>query len=215
MAATRGEKWGHLFARWEGPDGERFNIEGTNKGLTCHPDDYYRTGRFQIKPDDEQAGCWLRPMTPKHELAEFLGLRGHRWLDCGNYRRAVEAFASAFAAFPENQAVWNTMGRTFDGWHAELCRRGDYPFPQVVLQPSAQQLPEGLPAKVESDFCRLQVVENLLNDPEFDRTWWAPLRTGVPTRQFPSRVLAVFYPGGACNLRFHFDAVVPPTRQGG
>jgi transglutaminase superfamily protein len=34
----------HVFARWESVDGkERFNIEGTNVGLNCFPDDYYRT----------------------------------------------------------------------------------------------------------------------------------------------------------------------------
>ena len=35
---------GHIFARWQSTDGkERFNIEGTNQGLSCFEDAYYQT----------------------------------------------------------------------------------------------------------------------------------------------------------------------------
>ena len=41
---------GHFFARWEEPQGERFNIECTNnRGFACHPDEYYLTWPYSIK----------------------------------------------------------------------------------------------------------------------------------------------------------------------
>jgi hypothetical protein len=32
LVAARGQVWGHCFARWDDPSGERFNIEAANQG---------------------------------------------------------------------------------------------------------------------------------------------------------------------------------------
>ena len=37
------ESKGHLFVRWDDPNGERLNIEATGQGLSCPADEHYRT----------------------------------------------------------------------------------------------------------------------------------------------------------------------------
>jgi hypothetical protein len=68
----------HLFARWESADGkERFNIEATNQGLNCFPDEYYRTWPVPMSEAEIQSGHYLKSLTPPEELAVFLSARGH------------------------------------------------------------------------------------------------------------------------------------------
>jgi hypothetical protein len=67
---------GHLFVRWEDAQ-ERFNIEGTNAGMTSPPDDYYRTGKYVIAPEVEKETGLLRSQTPREELADFLVQRAY------------------------------------------------------------------------------------------------------------------------------------------
>jgi hypothetical protein len=102
LVSAKGPKWGHLFARWDEP-GERFNIEATNQGLTCHPDDYYRTGWYAVSSDIERRGCLLKSLTPREELAEFLAQRGCLWRDAGDYAEEVKAFTWASEAAPHNE----------------------------------------------------------------------------------------------------------------
>ena len=66
LISAAGVKYGHLFVRWDG-QGERFNVEATNKGVNCYPDDHYRTGFFQLPPGEEEYGCHLRPKMPREE----------------------------------------------------------------------------------------------------------------------------------------------------
>ena len=66
---------GHLFARWE-DDRERFNIEATNEGLNCFPDEYYHHWPFELSEQEIKSGRYLRSLTPREELALFLQTRG-------------------------------------------------------------------------------------------------------------------------------------------
>jgi len=65
---------GHLFARWE-DDRERFNIEGTNRGLNCYPDEEYMEWPWPISKEELDTGMYMKSLSPKRELAEFLELR--------------------------------------------------------------------------------------------------------------------------------------------
>ena len=65
---------GHLFARWE-DETERFNMEATNRGLNCYPDDEYREWPWPISEEELKTGMYLQSLSPKRELAEFLELR--------------------------------------------------------------------------------------------------------------------------------------------
>ena len=58
-----------MFDRWDDEkSGERFNIDASNLGLSTHPDEYYRTGYFEMLPEIEREGCFLQSMTPRMEL---------------------------------------------------------------------------------------------------------------------------------------------------
>ena len=68
------EAKGHLFARWEDYK-ERFNIEGTSRGLNCYPDQEYKEWPWPISQQELDTGMYLKSLSPKRELAAFLELR--------------------------------------------------------------------------------------------------------------------------------------------
>ena len=61
----------HYYARWDEPGGESFNIECTT-GFAAPADEFYRQGRMECPDEEVEKGCYLRNLTPREELAEFL-----------------------------------------------------------------------------------------------------------------------------------------------
>ncbi|OAI48017.1 hypothetical protein AYO44_08145 [Planctomycetaceae bacterium SCGC AG-212-F19] len=82
----------HFFARWDEP-AERFNIEATGRGLNCHPDDYYRMGRYLVSERAERLCGFLKSQTPAEELAGFLAQRAFRLFENYRYNEAEEAIS--------------------------------------------------------------------------------------------------------------------------
>jgi len=65
---------GHLFVRWD--DGkERFNIEGTSRGLNCFPDEEYMEWPWPISKEELETSMYMKSLSPRRELAAFLELR--------------------------------------------------------------------------------------------------------------------------------------------
>jgi hypothetical protein len=123
----------HLFARWESRDGkERFNIEGTNQGLSTPDDDYYKKWPYPVTDEEIRSGWYLKSLTPSEELAIFLQTRGHCLRVAGFFGEAKAAYQQAQArtpSRPENQVFLASMDRamaprTFS--HAELDAMADY-----------------------------------------------------------------------------------------
>jgi hypothetical protein len=140
------KQFGHLFARWEEPF-ERFNVEGTNQGLGCHPDEYYRTDIYQITPEQEQKGSLLRSLSPKQELAVFL-MQAARWLDVGRRRLAVHAIGWACALHPENWIYQNTLKMRMNEWGKELEGLEPPGFPPMYYIWPQRRFPATLPGHV-------------------------------------------------------------------
>jgi len=93
----------HVFARWESGDGkERFNIEATNEGLNCFPDEYYRTWPVAMTESEIASGQFLKSLTPAEELAVFLSARGHCLEAAGRFAEAQLAHAHAHALAPQS-----------------------------------------------------------------------------------------------------------------
>jgi hypothetical protein len=93
----------HLFARWESADnGERFNIEATNQGLNCFPDEYYHTWPVPLSREEVVRGDYLKSLSPSGELAVFLSTRGHCLEAAGRLPEAQVAYAHAHALAPES-----------------------------------------------------------------------------------------------------------------
>src|SRR5262249_10838641 len=123
IVSAKGPGFDHLLARWDNGQGERLNIEGTGHGLSCHPDESYRTGFYAITPDIEKKGRFLVSMTPREELAIFLAQRFHFWRDVGKDRRAIDAMAWASALIPENEGFRNSLIAALNAWEDKIEKR--------------------------------------------------------------------------------------------
>jgi hypothetical protein len=200
---------GHLFARWDEPAGERFNIEGTNRGLNCHPDDYYRTGYFRPTQEFEQRCRLLKSMTPREELACFLHLRGSCWRQAGSVRNAVESFGYAFGLAPDNRFYEVCFALGLGEWRARLERLKPPGFPEVRCRwPPTRRLPAAVPWEMEKEFLALLATQIILACPEWARDWWGPMRRGERLSVRPERA-DVSFTGDGCKVRLLFG----PGRQ--
>ena len=65
---------GHLFLRWEDKK-ERFNIEGTSRGLNCYPNEEYMEWPWPISKEELATGMYMKPLSPLREVADFLEMR--------------------------------------------------------------------------------------------------------------------------------------------
>jgi hypothetical protein len=92
----------HVFCRWEDPESwVRVNVEGTtNGGMTPHPDEYYRTGIFEHDTRKGRYYGYLQSLTPREELASFLGQRSSVAEDSGEFMMGVEALVAAYEIDP-------------------------------------------------------------------------------------------------------------------
>jgi regulator of sirC expression with transglutaminase-like and TPR domain len=85
----------HLFARWEEPGGERFNIECTSPGFRAVNDEYYHNWPKPLSPAELRSGWFLRSLRPREELAEFINLRARCLMD---HLQLYKALQSCFLA---------------------------------------------------------------------------------------------------------------------
>lgn len=170
----------HLFARWDDPGGERFNIEVNNAGWNNPPDDYYRSGRYQVTPGQEREACFLRSLTHREELAEFLSQRGYCWLDLDNFCSATEAFILASSLAPDIKPHGACAVMALGQWTAGLRQRLPPGFPQVVIHFPPRRFP-AIPLEVERQFIVLETFERLLDEP-IHQPWWDSLRQARGTR---------------------------------
>lgn len=219
IAETKGVKWGHVFARWDDPQGERLNLEATCTGLGTPEDDHYRTGRYELKPEIEATGQFLQSMTPRQELANFLTSRCCLWRHYGRWRFVVEAFAYASGLVPENAFYLNGFKGAMNSWLDELEKRRPFGFPDLHIQPHRllppgvqgpdglpheRHFPPGLPLEMEKELFARKALDDILRNPQFDRDFWQPMRCGVKLPRMPVRILARLIPEG-WNVKMEFD----------
>jgi hypothetical protein len=95
----------HLFARWEEPGGERFNIESTSRGFSVRDDEFYRKWPKPITDAEVDQGFYLRSLRPREELAEFLRNRGNCLRDNMAFLEAARAYSYAAALTPDDMTV--------------------------------------------------------------------------------------------------------------
>jgi len=119
----------HVFARWDDPEGRhwghpaRLNLEATNQGLNVYPDAYYHTWPLKLEEKEIAEGRYLRSLSPREELASFLGMRGHCLQDTRRFVEAAQVY----------------------GWAAELDRKDPHyaGFFKVATALSGAPLPPG------------------------------------------------------------------------
>jgi hypothetical protein len=94
----------HLFVRWESPDGkERFNIEGTNRGMNSHEDDFYKTFPRTLSEEELQSGQYLKSLSSAEELAVFLDIRGTCLQIHGRMAEAKASYTRAHKLVPSSK----------------------------------------------------------------------------------------------------------------
>jgi hypothetical protein len=197
LVAAKGESWMHLFCRWDEPGGERFNVEGTNRGLSCHPDDYYRTGPYAPTAKYERECGLLRSMTPREELAGFLAQRGFCWKDTGDFWREAVAFAWSLALAPHNRGTEERLRASLNDWTVHMKRLSPRNFPVLYCHwPEERLLPAGVPLDVDQGIQGLSAWQTILLNPEHDRRWWGPLRRGLVPSPCPAWIDVYFTPSG-------------------
>jgi hypothetical protein len=123
LAHSKKRGIGHVFSRWDAPPCDRFNIESAGRGLSCEPDEYYLSGDFAMSKAEANACGLLKSLTPREELADFLGARALCWDDCGNRPKALEAMVFAHGLWPENAMMRNWIRREMTRWKQELDER--------------------------------------------------------------------------------------------
>jgi tetratricopeptide (TPR) repeat protein len=120
---------GHMFVRWDDPNGEvfqpgaRFNIEATTQGLGCPPDEHYRNWPMPITETEDAAGIYLRSLTPREEVAEFRSTRGICLWENGRYAEALREYHLAIALAPSNQGYVRTMLDAYKAYRANMATK--------------------------------------------------------------------------------------------
>jgi hypothetical protein len=108
----------HLFARWEEPSGERFNIECTCPGFAAPDDAYYHRRPKPLTAQDIASGQFLRSLSPRDELAVFLKERGQCLMDNLRLAESVEALYYANQLAPDlrgAECAWATATVLYRG----------------------------------------------------------------------------------------------------
>lgn len=89
---------GHLFSRWDDPEGtfngvpDVFNIAASGHGLACPPDEHFRHWPREWTEAERENDWYLKSLSPFEEIAAFLATRG----SCLEYHRRLP---DAFLAF--------------------------------------------------------------------------------------------------------------------
>lgn len=209
----------HVFLRWEGATGERFNVECTTQGLVCHPDHYYRYWPRKLTEEQERRLGSLQTLTPRQELSVFIGNRGHVLLGTYQLPGAVEAYAHASQLWPESSGWSASLTDSMNRWENRLRALMMPGFPPMTIHFPPRQFPN-VPLDLEQEICHMTVREKLLTDPELDEKWWQPLRRdrAHPPPDLPVHIIARFpqNPGEPGNIHFankHPDGYDPKNAQ--
>ncbi|MBX9677662.1 MAG: hypothetical protein K2X38_02780 [Gemmataceae bacterium] len=217
LVSAKGARFTHLIARWDEAKIDRhirFNIEATSQGLSCNPDDYYRIGRYELDKELERRGRFLVSKSPREELACFLMERGWCFHELGGWRRKTEAFAWALGLAPENDFYRNTLFVSINGWKQEIVKRKPRGFPELQIESPFRRFPRGVPLEAERDIFATEATENLLNNPELERDFWAPMRQNKLS-EVPKFAVADFHPSGNCRIRFQGRTTLKRNSEGG
>lgn len=96
----------HLFDRWEpmiGGGQNAFNLEGTNRGATIHPNDYYLAWPLPVSPGQRESEGYLTSLSATGELAVFLDTRGDCLRAVGRWAEAAQAYGYAARLAPKSR----------------------------------------------------------------------------------------------------------------
>ncbi len=195
----------HMFARWDdSKTGERFNIEGAGEGFDSFPDDHYRNWPAPIRNlEDERRFGFLKSLSPREELADFVAQRAWVLKDRGFFQDAAHAFAVASDLDLQHAQYSQCLLECLRDWKSNLQARLMPKFPQfrVVAKPEERRWPTSVPWEVEREFAALLGLQQTLDNPEAEKRWWKPLREGKLTDGLALTTVTIHY----CSVQTKFS----------
>lgn len=168
---------GHFFARWDGSDGVRFNIDGhasdsASGGPNIRPDDYYLGWPFDIRGQDWESTHYLKSMDQQQELACLLVQRGLCLGYGGNLGGAVKTIAEAVSLCCDD-ILWKKCLKTvYLQWETRVGKEVEASSHWRRLKgiriifPPRRRYP-GLGMAEEQSIIRLELWERFLRDSSF------------------------------------------------
>lgn len=172
----------HVFARWDDPTtGERINFEGGNDGYGIHLDERYRHWPVPITPEAERNYGYLESLTPRRELASFLGQRAFVLTDFNRYREAVETFIAAANLEPDKLTYRQCAVQWLAVWKKQLQAEFSigFPPPVEVLVPTDPRRWPWMDEQIVRAKAYLQATEDCRRSTFFERQWWNPAPTSM------------------------------------
>ncbi|HEV3418364.1 MAG TPA: transglutaminase family protein [Pirellulales bacterium] len=153
----------HSFVRWDGPSGERFNIEATSPGFNPRPDSHYREWPEPISDEEFEKGAFLRSLGPREELAHALC---QRTMGMIAHLKLGDALLSCFLAarlapdVPGVQGNWSVATVMAHALETARKQTGLKNYDGIDLRriPIAEPKPPMLPSVAEhvrDDLCRI------------------------------------------------------------
>lgn len=92
----------HSYVRYEDWNNQHLNVEATmTQGFFTPTDDEYKNGQFPCTDEEIKEYGWLRPLTNREILGDFLLIRGICLGDAKRYNEAKEMFLFAASCFPD------------------------------------------------------------------------------------------------------------------
>ena len=84
---------------------DRFNIEATAQGFVSYPDRFYEQWPFPHPDQEIDPRYYLRSLTPREELAEWLCIRSIVLMDNGKFVEAIQPAAWARQLDPSDYSI--------------------------------------------------------------------------------------------------------------
>lgn len=134
----------HLFVRWVGADGVRFNIEATTPGFNPWNDEHYHQRPRPLSTAELASGQYLRDLTPRQELADFLCHRGAVCLDnlqLDDAKSALSAASELDSRYSGNHAVATVIASIVNnlrGWQPQSSEDWRLAIQAATPQPREQ-----------------------------------------------------------------------------
>lgn len=145
----------HLFCRWDG-ESDRFNIEGTNQGMSVYSDGHYLNWPHPIEQAEVDSGQYLKTLDKRECLAVFVAMRAHCFEDRGDTGVAMANYRQAIALAPAQHIYqlflkqisrnrMNTMLERLQGEHSQQALFGPpvdqlTPLKHVITASDIKQL---------------------------------------------------------------------------
>jgi hypothetical protein len=156
----------HLFARWDDPFGERFNIEINKTGLNTYPDEHYLSWPVDIRGTKwETETKFLRSLTPREEVAHVWAKRGHNLRANGRLKEAVDSFATACSIVTDDRLRDLCLRGLLKQRRAALNARIPAFTPKLMIYFPPRRRYPGLLIEMERAVIALEVLEGLLDEP--------------------------------------------------